>query len=432
MLLSTLLMSALLVQDSIEWSERELKIINSLSPSLDGVALPSSPSNRFADDPGAAALGQKLFFASSLSPSGTISCASCHDPEIGWGDGLPVSRGAGENIFNAPTVLNSAHGRWKFWDGRSDSLWSQALQPIEGEVEMNSSRTFVLHEIVNDSDLSSGWEAVFGDLPSKEEMEGIPANACPQEVSPANPFADPITPSSDPRHQAWLDMEVADQQMVSGYFAKFGKAIEAYERRLIPGPSSFDYWSADLRGEEPVAEYDFGNSEQRGLKFFIGAGQCLSCHFGPMLTDGEFHNVGLSLPEGSELPDEGRPDGIRKLRISPFNGRGTFSDAQDWDSNQHLLYMFYNEHTFGAYKTPSLRNVSRTAPYGHDGRFPDLRSVLEFYSELPGLPPIGHREETLLPLLLGEEEMDDLLAFLMSLEGAPIPAPLRTLAAPER
>ena len=89
------------------------------------------------------------------------------------------------------------------------------------------------------------------------------------------------------------------------------------------------------------------------------------------------------------------------------------------------MYLFYNEHTFGAYKTPSLRNVARTAPYGHDGRFPDIESVLEFYSELPGLPPVGHREETLLPLNLNDEEKFSLIAFLKSLTGHRVPKALQ-------
>jgi len=118
--------------------------------------------------------------------------------------------------------------------------------------------------------------------------------------------------------------------------------------------------------------------------------------------------------------DSGRPDGINTVRVDPMNGRGEFSDAPDWDTNVKIRYLSYNKHTYGAYKTPTLRNVAVTAPYMHDGRFATLREVLEFYRDLPGLPPVGHREETLLPADFTDEEMDDLEAFLRCLTGTPV------------
>ncbi len=416
--------------EPIQWSERELKIINSLSPSLKAQPLPSVLSNRYANDLDAAELGRLLFFEKSLSPSGDVSCATCHNPKFAWTDGLALSEGVAVTPFNAPTVLNTAYTQWQFWDGRSDSLWSQALQPIENALEMNSSRTFVLKQIAATPRLKTAWEKAFGAMPDLSDDGRFLDNACPAPLEADNPFAEKKE-SDDPRHQAWINMGAEDQQLINREFAKLGKAIGAFERQLISGPAPFDFYAASLRGDNVLGDVSISDSAQRGLRFFIGEGQCLSCHFGPNLSDGEFHNVGLALPEGDELNDEGRPDGIRKLRIDPFNGRGEFSDANDWDSNQHLLYMFYNEHTFGAYKTPSLRNVSRTAPYGHDGRFAGLREVLEFYSELPGLPPIGHREETLLPLLLEEQELLDLIEFLNSLEGQPVADSLKSNHPPQ-
>ncbi|MBO45274.1 MAG: cytochrome-c peroxidase [Planctomycetes bacterium] len=422
-MLSVLLLAFPIQGEITDWTERELAIIQSLSPQLPPLPVPPNPSNQYADDPAAAELGQLLFFDKGLSPTGTVSCATCHNPEKGWSDGLALSKGIGGTAFNAPTILNSAYGRWQFWDGRTDSLWSQALQPIEDAVEMNSSRTFALHRIANGPKLRKAWESFLGPFPDISSFKRFPQNACPPPTSSQNPFE--ITePSQDPRHLAWAEMNLADQNKINESYANLGKALEAYQRKILSGPSAFDQFVAGLRKEEGGDLNALSGNAQKGLRLFVGKGNCISCHFGPQLTDGEFHNVGLSIADGVEF-DDGRPTGIQKLRSEIFNGRGIYSDDSAWDSNQHLLYLFYNEHTFGAYKTPSLRNVARTAPYGHDGRFPDIDSVLEFYSELPGLPPVGHREETLLPLNLNDEEKFSLIAFLKSLTGHRVPKALQ-------
>ncbi|MDP6849783.1 MAG: cytochrome c peroxidase [Planctomycetota bacterium] len=422
-MLSILLLFLPLQSGALDWSERELAIIQSLSPQLPPMPLPPNPSNQYADDPAAAHLGQLLFFDEGLSPSGTVSCATCHDPEKGWGDGLPVSEGVGNTAFNAPTILNSAYGQWQFWDGRTDSLWSQALQPVESDVEMNSSRTFVLHRIASEPTLNAAWEMCFGPLPDMSNRNRFPENACPPPQKPQNPF-EIVEPSTDSRHLAWAEMTIADQNKVNEQYSKFGKAIEAFERKIVSGPSAFDFFAAGLRREFRGDPSALSADAQLGLRFFMGEGNCISCHFGPQLTDGEFHNVGMALPEGSPF-DDGRPTGIRKLREDQFNGRGLFSDSKEWATNQHLLYLTYTEHTFGAYKTPSLRNSTRTAPYGHDGRFSSLEEVLEFYSVLPDTPPVGHREETLLPLDLTDQQKKQLLALLSSLAGYKVPKELR-------
>ena len=103
------------------------------------------------------------------------------------------------------------------------------------------------------------------------------------------------------------------------------------------------------------------------------------------------------------------------MRLDLFNGRNQFSDDTSWKANGHMLYMISNEHTVGAMKTPSLRDVASTAPYMHDGRFSSLENVIDFYSLLPGFPGVGHREETLVRLLLNDLERAELVAFLNSL-----------------
>jgi len=436
----------------LDWSERERKIIDSLSPPAAAgpgaaPAPPPSPTNRYADDPAAAALGQRLYFDAGLSPGGAVSCATCHDPEQGWSDGLPLSKGVAETEFNSPTVLNAAFHRWQFWDGRADTLWAQALQPVENPLEMNSSRTFLLHRIQDSPPLAADWAAAFGPLPAELiDRDRFPENACPPPPAPRGPFGEVKTASGDPRHLAWQGMAPEDQELVNRLYADFGKAVAAYERLLVSGPSAFDRYADHLRGQRPPPA-DFGPAEQRGLRLFVGPASCLDCHFGPMLSDSEFHNVGLADPDqdpapgglfgaalaerdgaapaGGGVPREGRPLGIRKIRVDPFNGLGAYSDAPGWEHNNRLRYLFYDEHTIGAFKTPSLRNVARTAPYGHDGRFPDLRAVLEFYRELPGAPPSGHREETLQKLELDDDQIEDLLAFLAALTGERVAPELR-------
>jgi len=209
-------------------------------------------------------------------------------------------------------------------------------------------------------------------------------------------------------------MDVEDQELVNHAFSLVGKAIEAFERTLLSGPSPFDEFVAGLRAGDEAMVRRLSPAAQRGMKLFIGDAGCMSCHFSPRFSDGEFHNLGLKSPQGV-VPSTARTEGIRALRLNPFNGRSAYAARSDWEANPHLLYLASNEHVVGAYKTPSLRNVARTAPYMHDGRFASLEEVLDFYSELPGDADVGHREETLLPLNLQANQEKDLVEFLKAL-----------------
>ena len=121
-------------------------------------AFPSDPTNRFADDERAAELGHRLFFDTRISPKG-VSCATCHDPAKHFTDGLPLARGIGVTTRNAPTVVDSGRRRWVGWDGKFDSLWSQALAPIENPVEMGSSRERLQQVVRDDAALRALDEA---------------------------------------------------------------------------------------------------------------------------------------------------------------------------------------------------------------------------------------------------------------------------------
>jgi len=413
-------------QDPVELSRREKNIAQTLSPLP---ALPKVPSNRFADDPAAARLGQRFFYDPRLSRDGDRSCASCHSPGLGWSDGLALSEGLAVLNRNSPSLLHAGYQRWMFWDGRSDSLWSQVQWPLEHPDEMGYARADLVRLIAGDAVLRGEYEALFGQLPAgAQDAERFRPGGRPPLPKPSDPFNP--APSlqelaqSDAGHAAWLAMQDVDRTAATRVLANFGKAIEAFERKLVPGPSPFDTYVEGLREDDPSKLTALPAAAQRGLKAFVGKAQCVNCHFSPLLSGGEFHNLGLAVGEG-EVFDQGRPTGIRTVKIDPLNGRGKFSDAQEWESNAKLRYLSYDEHTYGAYKAPSLRNAARSAPYMHDGRFATLEEVVRFYSELPGGPPVGHREETLLPLDLNEQQVMDLVAFLKALEGTPVAEELR-------
>ncbi len=112
-----------------DWSESELALLR-MQWLGSMPELPPDPTNTYCDNPEAAELGQKLFFDSRFSANGKVSCATCHVPEILFTDGLARARGIGETARSAPGIIGVAYSPWYFWDGRSDSQWSQALGPL--------------------------------------------------------------------------------------------------------------------------------------------------------------------------------------------------------------------------------------------------------------------------------------------------------------
>ena len=340
-------------------------------------AIPPSPTNAVADNAAAALLGQRLFFDPRLSANGKISCATCHDPAHGFADPKPLSVGLGVTERHTMPLWNVAHQRWFFWNGRADSLWAQAIHPLLHPAEMGSSPEHLLAVLSGDGALKSGYEAIFGPLPADAKARTAAADRL---------------------------------------LSNFGKAIEAYQRRIISTGSLFDRFVAALRqGRVPDASAMISEAAQRGLELFTGRGRCVLCHAGPTFSDGEFHNIGLPAAF-----DQGRFEGILEVRDDRFNGLGALSDDRSPETNIKLRYLVVKPNHLGEFKTPTLRNVAQTAPYMHDGRFATLRDVLDFYSDLPDQPVFGHREETLQAGHFTEEEKADLEAFLQSLTGAPL------------
>lgn len=381
---------------------------------------PPDHTNAVGDDPDAVALGQWLYFDPALSVDGSVSCATCHDPALGFSDGLQLSQGVGQTQRHAPTLWNGAYNRWFYWDGRCDSLWCQALKPIEHPDEMGSSRLALAHRLHAEGDLREAYENLFGTMPELSDEARFPQEGRPVPEDP-----------DDPMNIAWEGMDAADQVAISTVFANAGKAIAAYERRLLTGAAPLDEYVAilDAQGEDAArASGVLSEAAERGLKLFAGDARCHFCHAGPNLSNGEFHNIGLGNQDWLQDNDPGRYDGISRLLEDPFRGTGSYSDDPEAAALK-LEHLVIGPEQLGQFKVPTLRNVAQSPPYMHGGQLETLADVVRFYNELDQEVTIGHREELLVPLALDEQDVGDIVAFLEALTGPGPEAAL--LAAPD-
>jgi cytochrome c peroxidase len=290
-----------------------------------------------------------------------------------------------------------------FWDGRKDSLWAQALGPLENPMEHGGTRAQYAH-VIADS-YARDYEQIFGALP---DLSRVPSSA--------GPVAD--------RHaaSAWSAMSSAQRDEVTRLFVNVGKAIAAYERRVEFGASRFDKYVTALTSGQ-AGQSILTDDEVAGLRLFIGRGNCTQCHNGPLFTSNEFHTTGV--PPRPELAiDHGRLTGAAAVLSDEFNCRSQWSDARDHCAE--LEFIVTGERALDrAYKVPSLRNVAERAPYMDAGQFATLADVLDHYNRAPAAVT-GHSE--LRPLRLKPVELRQIEAFLRTLSG-PIaiskPAPER-------
>jgi cytochrome c peroxidase len=346
------------------WTAEEIETVSELSLSqLE--PLPADPTNRFADDPRAAAFGKTLFFETRLSSNGKVSCATCHRAGTGFQDGTPLASGAGTTNRRTMPIAATAYSPFLFWDGRKDSQWSQALGPLESPVEHGGNRAQYAKVIATHH--RAEYERVFG------------------------PLSDDAT----------------------AVFVHIGKAIAAYERRVVPGRSRFDRYADELAATGRAPEGVLTSDEVAGLRLFIGKANCTQCHNGPLLTNNEFHNTGVAA--NPSLPaDHGRMAGANEVLKDEFNCRSKWSDASAKQCAE-LDYLVTGAHELErAYKVPSLRNVAERAPYMHAGQLASLTDVVSHYNQAPAAPA-GHTE--LEPLNLSSEERRQLEAFLRTLSG---------------
>jgi cytochrome c peroxidase len=344
---------------------------------------PPSPTNALADNLQAARLGHRLFFDPRLSPH-RVSCATCHQPQRGFTDGLKVANTLAPVHRHTMTILNVGQYRWFTWDGARDSLWHQAAGPFESPQEMGSSRLYVARaamrhygrELAQVAALPAGWEQLWPSLPER----GKPGDA------------------------AFDHLSAAHQEAVNRVFVVVLKCLEAYERRLVSALSPFDRYVA---GDEAA----LSAAARRGFQHFVRL-QCDLCHSTPLFSDDEFHNLGV--PEATE-PDQGRATGLQRLQQSRLRGSVPYADGppvvrpEDYRVGKALI---------GAFRTPSLREVGQTAPYGHNGAIPTLDAWLEHYvrvSTSSQPPPVGRLDPTLGPVAVTEREKRELITFLHAL-----------------
>lgn len=394
-----------------EWTEEELALLQSLQ--LDTLPPPPpDPGNAVSDDPLAAEFGHLLFFDTRLSRNGAVSCATCHQPEHAFTDQLPRGVGLGEVDRNTMGLTGVAYSPWFFWDGRKDSLWSQALEPFENPQEHGTNRMQVLRVVAGDAPYRELYKTLFGPLPDLSDSVRFPAQA---------------SPHGGPEVQdAWYAMSEKDQYQVSLAFANLGKALSAYQRLLMPGEAAFDdYLLQALDDGRIKQDGTLSGAERAGLRLFIGKAGCIDCHNGPLFTNNSFHNTGV-LPVPGTLPSQGRAFGLRVARDDPFNCQGTFSDSEPDDCIE-LRFARGGGDFVGAQRTPGLRNLSHTAPYMHAGQIETLADVVRHYNAAE-VSIVGHNEVE--PLQLRAVERRQLEQFLRTLD-APLATGERWLQAPD-
>lgn len=380
----------------IAWTTEETHVLKSLwITNLPDI--PLNPSNSVADNALAAELGHELFFDMRLSAQGNVSCAICHKPNHFFSDGIKVAVGAKTGVRNSMTLVGAAYSPWFFWDGRKDSLWSQALSPLENDLEHAGTRMQYAHLISKDMQYRKKYESIFGQLPDFSDASRFPKSAGPVTNQEWN--------------NAWQNMSKIDKNAVSMVFVNIGKSLAAYERLLQPGPSRFDLYLNAIFNKS-TNEEEFTKDEKQGLRLFIGKAQCINCHNSPLFTNNEFHNTGI-LSNPGQLPSMGRVSAVKAVMQDNFNCLGYYSDAEE-NNCAELKFVKTGDELIGAQKVPSLRNIAQTAPYMHGGQLSTLEQVIEHYNQAPSAM-VGHNEAK--ALNLNSKEKKQLVAFLHTLTG---------------
>lgn len=390
-------------EDEATWNEQQVAILRSL-------ALPENietqsyefVTNRYAGLDNAERFGHRLFFDEDLSMTRDRSCASCHHPSKSFTDGLPTPISNDAPITrNTPTIVGAGLSAWQFWDGRRDSLWSQALESLESMKEHGTPRTLVAMRVAEKH--REEYEAVFGPIPDFSDGSRFPPMASPDS-------------GVEGSAELWKQMSEEDRDLVNLAFTNIGKAIGAYEAKLVPEKSRFDEYVASLDDKGDIIgghESLLTEKEIEGLKLFIDdeQGQCLRCHNGPMLSSFEFKAINAPNIAGKDV---GRLEGVKQLLALEFNCKSKFSDATE-DMCEELDYVKTDGMELdGAFKIPTLRNLANTAPYMHSGVFNNLGEVLQYYNR-PMIEKGVHVDVE--PLNMFPHKLEQLEAFLMTLNG---------------
>jgi cytochrome c peroxidase len=381
------------------WNTKEMAVLSSLHLSRLPL-VPKDPSNAYENRPGAILLGKRLFGDPRFSKNHAVSCINCHDPKQQFQDSKPLSQGMGTTARRAMPLIGSGYAIWHDWDGRKDSLWSQSIGALEATMSHGANRLEVAQLV--ERHYRADYQAVFGALPP-----------LPQQPAAASPLGSPE------QKAAWDKLDASNRENVNRVFANVGKAMAAYQKTLQFGPAPLDQYidaiinknNSENTSKNKAGLAALNPAQKRGLRLFIGMGQCTTCHNGPLLTDHAFHNVGV--PDRRE-PDQGRALAIAKVENDEFNCLGRYSDAKP-EQCAELTFMNRDKTaSLATFKTPSLRNVALRPPYMHAGQFATLDQVVRHYVKAPKAA-IGHNERD--PLMLDDKEIADLVAFLDSLSG---------------
>jgi cytochrome c peroxidase len=376
-----------------QWSTKERRILAAMQ--LNQLrSMPRDPSNAYEPRPDVIALGKRFFSDPRFSKSKSISCSTCHQPEHQFQDGRALAESASLPVRRTLPLIGVGYNTWMLWDGRKDSLWSQALGSFETELALGSNRMAAAHLIA--AHYRSDYAAVFPALPDLGRL--------PKDAGPLGSAAEKV---------AWQAMRPDDRKSVSRVFVNIGKAIAAYQKTLTFGASPLDQYVDGVIKNDPVKLKVLSDSEKNGLRIFIGKGECATCHNGPLLTDQSFHNIGVpALADGKA--DLGRASGLVTVEQDEFNCLGNFSDAKP---EQCAELRFMNRDRIGqkaSFKTPGLRNVALRPPYMHTGQLATLQDVIRHYIKTPTAAQ-GHDERN--PIMLSEQEIKDLIAFMQRLSG---------------
>lgn len=293
-------------------------------------------------------LGKKLFFDRRLSGDGTMACATCHNPETGYTDALPVSLSypTTKNWRNAPAIINLAYNEVFFWDGRAMSMEEQALFPIMSAFEMNQNLDFLEEELKEVPEYIKSFQEVFGGEITRERV---------------------------------------------------GMALAAFQKTIISRDSPLDKFLAGDKAAMSAVQME-------GYDIFTGKGHCTQCHNGPNMTDNKFYNLGV--PENPEVVNDPRVSATRRFtaKVSGYKAYRTLNE----DPGRYLVTKDRGD--WKAFRTPILREISLTGPYMHNGIFNTLEEVIEFFDKGGGDDP--NKTPLLQPLNLTDDEKLTLEVFL--------------------
>lgn len=346
-------------------------------------------SNRASGNADAIELGRRLFSDARLSPVGYIGCVTCHQPDRGWTDRKQRAHGLGDVDRNTQPLNNLARQRWFGWGGASDSIWMASIRPILDPREMDSNPAHVRHVYARVPEYECLYRSAFG---------------------------------VDPLRGTESDEAVLVQT---------AKALAAFAETLTTGRTPFDAFRDAVAGGQRPSATGYPAAAQRGLKIFVGEGNCVACHRGPDFSDGNFHDTGVPWFVAQRTADPGRHEGIENVRSSRFNRLGRYNDEAPRRNAAATSGPAVDEAARGTFRTPSLRNVADTAPYMHNGSLETLRAVVAHYSRIEPRQLRGDAARHLHRLELSAAQTDDLIAFLESLSDArgedrALPAPRPT------